>query len=415
LNSLRREQILITTAGFVRSLGVGLSGVLLALHLHALGWGLRETGFVVSAGLAGNACATLLASLFADRLGRRKFLLLLSVLSILGGFSLAGLDAFRSAPRLFLAAAFVGLVNGLGRDRGPAYALDQAMLPQTTSDERRTLLIAWYSLFMDGGLALGALAAGIPFFLRQEMGFALLASYQAAWLVYVALALVALLCYAALSSRVELPGQGARGAQLLPPPEDRRTICKLAALTGLDSLGGGFLNSALLSFWFFTRFGIGEQWLGPLFAGARVLNGVSHLVAAWLARRLGLLNTMVFTHIPSSLFLICVPFAPSFSWAVILFLAREGLVEMDVPTRQSYILAVVRPEARSFASGLTTVTRNISYATGPALAGWAMQALAFSSPLYLGGGIKILYDLLLLAAFRHVKPPEERGPSAKQP
>jgi MFS family permease len=411
LPSLRREQILITAAGFLRSLGVGMAGVLLALHLHALGWSVRETGLVVSAGLAGNACATLLASFFADRMGRRKFLLLLAVLNILGGFCLAGLETFRSAPQLFLAAAFVGLVNGLGRDRGPAYALDQAMLPQTTSHERRTFLIAWYSLFMDAGLALGALAAGLPFFLRREWGLGLLPSYQAAWLFYVALALLALLCYAALSPRVEAPRQAAGQPQLLPAPEDRRTVFKLAALTGLDSLGGGFLSSALLSFWFFTRFGIGEQWLGPLFAAARALNGVSHLVAAWLARRLGLLNTMVFTHIPSSVFLISVPLAPGLGWAVVLFLAREGLVEMDVPTRQSYILAVVRPEARSFASGMTTVTRNISYAIGPALAGWAMQALSASSPLILGGGIKILYDLLLLAAFRHVKPPEERGGS----
>ncbi|HWQ02852.1 MAG TPA: MFS transporter [Candidatus Nitrosotenuis sp.] len=413
MNSLRREQILITTAGFLRSLGVGLAGVLLALHLHALGWGARETGFVVSAGLAGNACATLLVSLLADRAGRRRFLILLSVLNIFGGLSLAWLEAFRSTPQLLLAAAFVGLVNGLGRDRGPAYALDQAMLPQTTTDEKRTFLIAWYSLFMDAALALGALGAGIPFLLRREFAMDALRSYQMAWFAYVALAALTLLCYAALSARVEVQRNPAAPPKILPPPEDRRTIFKLAALTGMDSLGGGFLSSALLSFWFFTRFEISELWLGPLFAGARVLNGISHLVAAWLSRRLGLLNTMVFTHIPSSLFLICVPFAPTFGWAVILILALEGLVEMDVPTRQSYILAVVRPEARSFASGLTTVTRNISYATGPALAGWAMQALSVSSPLYLGGGIKILYDLLLLAAFRHVKPPEERGQEEK--
>jgi hypothetical protein len=185
----------------------------------------------------------------------------------------------------------------------------------------------------------------------------------------------------------------------------------LAALTGMDSLGGGFLSGALLSYWFFARFGIGEEWLGPLFFGARAANAASHLVAAWLARRIGLLNTMVFTHIPSSLFLMAVPLAPGLWWATALFLAREALVEMDVPTRQSYILAVVPPEARAFSSGITTFTRNVAYAVAPALAGAAMSGLALSAPLFAGGGIKVAYDLLLYGSFRRVKPPEEQPPA----
>jgi len=189
-------------------------------------------------------------------------------------------------------------------------------------------------------------------------------------------------------------------------------VARLAALTGMDSLGGGFLTSALVSFWFFHRFGIGGEWLGPIFAAARILNAASHLVAAWLARHIGLLNTMVFTHIPSSLFLMAVPFAPTLPWAVALFLVREGLVEMDVPTRQSYILAVVQPGERAFASGMTTLTRNVAYAIAPGAAGLAMRFLSAASPLFLGGGIKIAYDLLLYGAFRRVKPPEESGPPA---
>ncbi|HXV73682.1 MAG TPA: MFS transporter [Sphingomonadales bacterium] len=189
--------------------------------------------------------------------------------------------------------------------------------------------------------------------------------------------------------------------------ESRSRVAKLAALTGMDSLGGGFLTGALVSYWFFHRFGLGEEWLGGIFAAARILNAVSHLAAAWLARKIGLLNTMVFTHIPSSVFLILVPFAPDLGWAVALFLAREGLVEMDVPTRQSYILAVVQPEERAFASGMTTLTRNVAYAAAPGLAGLAMRFLSVSTPLFLGGGIKILYDLLLYRSFRRVRPPEE--------
>ena len=190
-------------------------------------------------------------------------------------------------------------------------------------------------------------------------------------------------------------------------PETKRRVFKLAALTGLDSLGGGFLAGALLSYWFFRWFQVPLAWLPVIFFGARIANAASHLAAAWLARRFGLVNTMVFTHIPSSLFLFAVPFAPNVYVAMLLFLAREALVEMDVPTRQSYIVAVVPPEARSYASGITTFTRNVAYAVPPALAGLAMSSSLLSLPIFLGAGTKILYDVLLYFSFRHIKPPEE--------
>ena len=378
-----------------------MTGVLLAIYLSSLGWSVRSAGLLVTAGLAGSAVATLLTSLLAERVGRRRTLVVLGLLNMLGALALALLRR----PALLFVAAFFGMVNGLGRDRGPAYALEQAFLPETTTPERRTYLLAWYGLLLDVGLALGSLLAGVPFFLRQRWGWEPQLAYQAAWLVPGVLALVSLPLYATLSRQVEvasLPREGPRIA-----PESRSRIAKLAALTGMDSLGGGFLTSALVSYWFFRRFGIGEQWLGPLFFAARVANAGSHLVAAWLARHIGLVNTMVFTHIPSSLFLIAVPFSPTAGWAAALFLAREALVEMDVPTRQSYILAVVRPEERSFASGMTTLTRNVAYAVAPAGAGFAMSGLALASPLFLGAGTKIAYDLLLYFSFRRIKPPEE--------
>jgi predicted MFS family arabinose efflux permease len=232
------------------------------------------------------------------------------------------------------------------------------------------------------------------------------------------LSLICLVLYACLSPAIEaVKENGAAKSEATPAHthNTRAAIYKLAALTGMDSLGGGFLSSALVSYWFFQRFGAGEELLGPLFFGARVANAASHMVAAWLARRIGLLNTMVFTHLPSSLFLIAVPFAPSLPWAIALFLVREGLVEMDVPTRQSYILAVVRPEERAFASGFTTFTRNVSYAIAPALAGAAMKGLSMASPLFFGGGIKIVYDVILYAAFRRVKPPEETSERIGEP
>ncbi len=403
-----RDRSLIYAAAFLRSLGIGMCGVLLALHLNALGWDVRQTGMLVTAGLAGIATATLLTSFLADR-ARRFSLIVLGVFNVFGGLALVISSKYKDAPVMLLAFAFFGMINGLGRDRGPAYALEQALLPSTTTEARRTWTIAWYSLLLDAGLALGSLAAGIPFLLRHKWGWELGESYQAVWVIYLVLSLICLVLYVCLSPAVEAARSGAALPRVsLPPRENRPVIYKLAALTGMDSLGGGFLSSALVSYWFFQRFGAGEELLGLLFFGARVANAASHLVAAWLARKIGLLNTMVFTHLPSSVFLIAVPFAPSLPWAIALFLAREGLVEMDVPTRQSYILAVVRPEERAFASGMTTFTRNVAYAIAPAFAGAAMKGLSMASPLFFGGGIKIVYDIVLYSAFRRVKPPEER-------
>jgi MFS family permease len=396
----RADQVLLITAAFLRSVAIGMTGVLLALYLNAQGWSIKQTGWLMTTGLAGLAAATLMVSYCGDRFGRRRLLGAFALLSLAG---LGALMARPSAGALFV-AAFFGMLNGLGRDRGPAYALEQAMLPQTTAAERRTLLIAWYSLALDIALAVGSLAAGLPALLQRQ-GWSADASYRAAWIACMTLYLLCALLYFFVSARTE-PRETPRPPQTFAP-ETHRRVFRLAALTGMDSLGGGFLTVALVSYWFFQRFQMSVEWLGVLFFAARVANAAAHLVAAWLARRIGLLNTMVFTHIPSSVFLIAVPFAPSLSVAALLFLAREALVEMDVPTRQSYIVAVVPPEARSYASGITTFTRNVAYAIAPGLAGLAMSGVSLHVPLFLGGGIKILYDLLLYAAFRKIKPPEE--------
>lgn len=375
--------------------------MLLAIYLNEVGWDVKQVGLLISAGLAGNAAATLLVSFYADRLGRRRILFALGLLNVCGGIALVTLE---NMPGVLIFAAFFGMVNGLGRDRGPAYALEQALLPDLTTAQRRTLSIAWYSLLLDVGLALGSLLASFPF---ARSHYSTLGAFRGLWIIYVGLLLLSMFLYLLLSARVERADAPRIFSQRVPP-ETRSRVYKLAALTGMDSFGGGFLTGALISYWFFRRFDLGLEWIGPLFFAARIANAVSHLVAAWLARRIGLLNTMVFTHIPSSLFLIAVPFAPSPEWAAALFLAREALVEMDVPTRQSYILAVVPPDARAFSSGITTFTRNVAYATAPALAGAAMSGLTLGAPLLAGGGVKIAYDLLLFFSFRKVKPPEEQ-------
>jgi predicted MFS family arabinose efflux permease len=185
-------------------------------------------------------------------------------------------------------------------------------------------------------------------------------------------------------------------------------VHRLAVLFGLDSLGGGFLSSALIGYWFFTRYGLSESNIAILFFAARVLNAVSHIVAAWLARRIGLVNTMVLTHLPSSLFVMAAPAAPTAALAAALFLAREALVEMDVPTRQSYVMAIVPPERRTYASGVTSLTRTLAWAVGPSIAGVAMQQVTPAAPLLIGGALKIGYDLLLYSGFRRIRPPEEK-------
>lgn len=406
--NLSGNTLVILGAAFLRSLAAGITGVLLALYLNHIGWNLAQTGLLVSVGLAGMAAATFLSGFFADHWGRRRTLLALSVLTAGGSAALAFAGQDSADHAALLAAAFFGMINGLGRDRGPAYALDQAMLAASTAPEQRTWAIAWYSLVLDAGLALGSLVASLPAVLQHRYSWEAAASFQLVWQLCAVFVLLAAALYAALTPAIEAaPDKAGRFAWAAAGTESRSRILKLAALTGMDSLGGGFLSSALVSYWFFTRFDLGPEWLGPLFAAARVANAISHLVAAWLARRIGLLNTIVFTHLPSSVFLVAVPFAPSLPWAVALFLLREGLVEMDVPTRQSFILAVVSPAERTLASSMTTFTRNVAYATAPVIAGWAMKGLSMASPLYFGGGIKIVYDVLLYFSFRRVKPPEE--------
>ncbi len=372
----------------------------MGLYASELGSTATGVGSVISAGLLGVALGTLGVTLYAERLGRTRCLIALAVLSALGtaAFALAP-SAWMLAP-----AAALGMVNGMGRDRGAAFSLEQALLPDMTDERGRTGAFAWYNVVLDFGHALGALAALLPSLLRRA-GVAPIASYRGSFLAVAALSLVGAVAYAGLSAQVR--GRQIRAQAAPLAPESKRRIARLAGLFAMDSLGGGFLTTALLSYWFFKRFGLGEETLAPLFLLARVANAGSHLAAAWLARRIGLLRTMVFTHLPSSLLLLTVPIAPSFPVAALLYLLRECLVEMDVPTRQSYVVAVVAPSERAAAAGATNLVRTAGWAVAPALAGAAMQGVALWAPLAAGAALKIGYDLLLYRAFRRIKPPEE--------
>jgi MFS family permease len=395
------DRRLLYAGAFLRALATGMVGVLLGIYLARLRLTPAEIGYVIGAGLAGGAVAALVATVLGDRLGRRRLLVSLAVLGALGGLVVAS----ASAPLVVGAAAFFGMLNGMGRDRGASLVLEQAILPATISDRERTRAFAWYNVLQDAGHALGSLLAALPAILRSSGGIGELASLRIAMGLPAALVLFTALLYARLSPAVEVPAAHVR----VPiSPESRAILARISALFALDSLAGGFLTTALLSFFFYERFHVNEGVIGGLFFGARVLNAASHLGAAWLAKRIGLVNTMVFTHIPSSLLLATVAIAPSLPVAAVLFLLREGLVEMDVPTRQSYVFAVVRPEERTFASGVTHLVRLAAWSVAPSFAGLAIEGVSLATPLLAGAGLKVLYDVSLWAAFRKVKPPEER-------
>jgi MFS family permease len=406
---LSRGLLLIYLAAFVRALGIGWLGVVLGVFLFRVGVTTTRIGLVLAAGLAGVTLATAIVGFHGDRLGRRRTLTVLALLGCAGGVGLAIVPSFA----LLLVLGFLGMLNGMGTDRSATFALELAIIPGLVPDGSRTWALSWYNVLLDAGSALGALAGGLPVALHSWASLEVTVAYRYVFLGYAGLQLLTAALYFQLPASIEV------GRGTLPPqasaaisPEAKSIVRRLAALFSLDSFGGGFLGDALVSYWFFRRFGMDEKVLGLLFFVVHLLNAASHLGAAWLARRIGLVNTMVFTHLPSSIFLLAVPLAPSVKIAIVLFLLRESLVEMDVPTRQSYVAAVVKPHERTYASGITNLTRTLSWAGAATVAGAVMQNLVFSGPLFLGGGLKIVYDVLLYRSFRHLKPPEELASGA---
>lgn len=400
------QRITIYAAGGVRSLVTGLTGVLLGLYLASIGLSAAQLGAIVALGLAGGALGTAVVALGGERFGRRRMLLATSALPVVG---LAAF-ALSASPPVLAVTAFCGMLNGVGRDRGPAQALDQSALADAVGDAHRTAAFTRYTFVQDVLGALGSLAAAVPALLERGLGLGAVPAYRATFAAAAALSLLPLVLYARLPAA---PG----GAALSPPiprlagrlsPVTRRRVAGLSGLFALDSVGGGFLAGSILSYWFFRRFDLGGAALGPVFFAARALNAVSYFAAEQLARRFGLVRTMVFTHLPSSLILLALPFVPS-AWLVIaLFLLRESLVQMDVPARQSYVAAVTAPGERTLALGVTSLVRNAGWAVGPGLAGAAMAAFGLGAPLVLGAVLKAVYDVALYVSYRGVKPPEER-------
>lgn len=395
-----RLRRILYAAAFLRALAIGLMAVLIGLYAARLGLNASQIGVVLSAALWGAALAALITLLLGPRVSQRALLVTLSGLPVLAAAVLLSTEAFA----VLAAAAFVGMFSVHGRDRGAIPIVEQALLPATTSDSRRTRVFAWYNVMLDAGYAAGGLLAALPTFFEASLGLATVDAMRLALALFCVLYTAAAVLYARLPA--SLPGAASVGLRHLSP-ESRPIVTKISFLFFLDAFGGGFIGSALFAYFFAEQFGASAAAIAVLFAAGRVLSAFSHLAAAWLARHIGLVNTMVYTHVPTSLLLFTIVASDRFEVAAVLFLVREALNEMDVPTRQSYVMAVVRPEERLAAAGITALVRSGGWAAAPVFAGMMMQAGGLGLPLVFAGITKLSYDLLLWREFRRVKPPEE--------
>jgi predicted MFS family arabinose efflux permease len=397
----RSETHLLLAARGLRAIGDGFVSLLLPVYLLELGHGPFETGVIATATLTGSALLSLFVGLYAHRASGRSLLLSAASLMVLTGVAFAALEDFWP----LLLVAFVGTLNPSSGDVSVFLPLEQAQLARMVSDRDRTRLFARYSFIGSIMAAVGALGAALPEATAELMGGELRPVLQAAFLVYAALGGLALLLYRRLPRTAERADPDPAPAK--PLGRSRRIVLTLAALFSLDAFAGGLAVQSLLALWLFERFGLSLAAAGAIFFWTGALSALSYFAATWIADRVGLINTMVFTHLPANLCLALVPFAPSLPLAIVLLLVRSALSQMDVPTRTSYVMAVVAPEERAAAASVTSVPRSLAAAAGPTLAGALLAASGFGWPLVLAGALKAAYDLLLLAMFRNVRPPEE--------
>ncbi len=389
----------------VRTVPYGFLGVLFGYYLAELGFDGFAVGAVVALTVLTSALYTFASSLVADRIGRRRTLAFFALMDTLAGALLLSSTAWW-APVM---AGVVGNMSVGAGEVGPFLSLEQAILPRTCTAERRTLAFSVYNLFGYGASAVGALVARVPDYLNLQPH---VLGYRPLFFAYMMTGLMGAVLYSALTKDVEL---GRRAGPTRPlSPRGRPIVVRLAALFSLDAFGGGFIGQSILSYYFSVRYGLDLSSLGTIFFATQIVTALSFLLAARIARRIGLLRTMVFSHIPSNLFLIGVALAPTSLSAVALLLCRQSLSQMDVPTRQSYTMAIVEESDRTAAAGLTSSARTVSSSVSPSLAGYAIQNLWIGTPVFLAGALKLVYDGLIYGVFRKVKPPEEAAAGAKR-
>jgi MFS family permease len=397
---------LLFTTRIVRLFCYGFLSVVLALYLAQIGLDEKSIGLLFTLTLFGDAGISLWLTTSADRFGRRRTL-------IVGAFLMIGAGVvfiITRNPLLLMAAAIIGVISPSGYEIGPFLSVEQAGLTQLLPDDRRTQTFAWYNLSGSFATAVGSLAGGWLSQILQSGGWAAADSYRVVLAGYALGGTVLAVLFSFLSAGIEVRKEDAGPAvkRTLGLYKSRKAVLQLSSLFALDAFAGGFIVQSMIAYWFYIRFGVQPGVIGSIFFGANLLAGISALLSGRLARRFGLINTMVFTHIPSNMLLMIVPLMPSLPAAIGVLLARFSISQMDVPARQSYTMAVVAPDERSAASGVTTIARSVGAAFSPSLAGIFLSIPALISvPFFLSGGLKIVYDLLMYRAFRSRKAPEE--------
>lgn len=395
--------ILFTTR-IIRLFCYGFLSVVLALYLSETGLTEQQIGLLFTFTLVGDAGISLWLTTSADRFGRKRTL-------ILGALLMSGAGIAFVLTRnivILMIAAIIGVISPSGNEIGPFLSVEQAGLTQLVSNEKRTHVFAWYNLVGSFATATGALSGGWLAQALQDNGWTSLESYRVILTGYAIGGFLLLMLFLNLTQSIEVTKQSRLEKRVLGLHKSQKVVFKLSALFALDAFAGGLIVQSMIAYWFHVRFGVDAGILGSIFFGANILAGISALVAVRIANKFGLINTMVFTHIPSNILLILVPLMPDLPLAIGLFLLRFSISQMDVPTRQSYTMAVVAPDERSAASGVTAIARSVGASVSPVLTGLFFSVpVLLSLPFFLCGGLKIVYDLLLFREFRAVKPPEE--------
>lgn len=408
---LSKDSKLILAARTIRTFAYGFLSVVLAIYLKLIGFNELYIGLILTATLVNSVIFTLVASFYADRIGRRKMLIVYAAL-----MSISGAIFFVTTNYIALiVSAFIGTINVTGTETGAFLSIEQAILPQTITDaKKRNTVYALYNMVGTFAMSAGILLSGLPQIFVGQFGLNQIESIKPLFVLYSIIGLGVLGIYFLISNKVEVNRNNdntittttnIQHLKCTLSPKSKEVVSKLSGLFAIDSFAGGFVIQSIVSFWFYTKFGVDLTTLSFIFSIAGVLTAFSFLVAAKIADRVGLINTMVFTHIPSNILLILVPFAPTLHLAIAFYLARMALSQMDVPTRQSYIVAVVKEEERTAAAGITNISRNVAQSVSPSLAGYILQSLSFlSAPFIVGGILKIAYDIALYFNFKNTNP-----------
>jgi MFS family permease len=396
-----RDGWLLFATRCARMFAYGLLSVVLILYLSEVGLDDRRIGLLLTLTLLGDIAISLWLTTTADRLGRRRTLILGSLLMLVAGVAFALTSNFW----VLLAAATVGVISPSGNEVGPFLPIEQAALSQTLPAARRTTVFAWYNLAGSVATALGSLCGGGLCQLLQRSGVTGADSYRPVIIAYGSIGLLLAVAFTRLSPASEVVANADCPRSRFGLHRSRGVVLGLSALFALDAFGGGFVLQSIVAYWFRLRFGVDPAALGAIFFGANLLAGISSLAAAWVANRVGLLNTMVLTHLPSNVLLLLVPLMPNLPLAVAILLLRFSISQMDVPTRQSYTVAVVSADERSAAAGVAGVARSVGAALSPLLAVALLgEPSLMSVPFFLAGGLKIVYDLVLYRSFRGLRP-----------